>query len=46
MAYSQCVEVLVSRVDFIGYSDMVYHCKLMIDIGNVITIYCKLILTD
>lgn len=46
MPYSQWMEELVSRADFTGYSDMVYHCKPRIGDGDVITIYDKLILTD
>lgn len=46
MAYSQWMEELVSRADFIGYSDTVYHCKPRASNGDIITIYYKLVLTD
>lgn len=46
MAYSQCMEELVSRADFVGCSDTVHHCKARIGAGDVITIYYKFVLTD
>ena len=45
MAYSQSMKELVNRADFMGYSDMFYHCKPRIGIRDVITTYYKLVLT-
>lgn len=39
MAGGQGMKDLVSRADFIGYSDAVYHCKPRSGVGEVITIY-------
>lgn len=36
MAYNQSMKELVNRADFIGYSDVFYHCKPRIGIIDVI----------
>lgn len=45
MAYSQSMKKLVNKADVIGCPHVFDHCKPMFGIRDVITTYCKLILT-